>query len=63
MRYSTLAHVFMATTLAHAKEMAKDEARAAEFYDNGLTHRQNIRRKLDFWKAEEASGRLDSSQW
>lgn len=64
MRFTTLAAAAVTVaTPAFAKEMPKDEARAAEFYDSGLMHEQSMQRKLNFWKAEEQAGLLDSSKW
>ncbi|ROT38384.1 hypothetical protein SODALDRAFT_277603 [Sodiomyces alkalinus F11] len=46
-----------------AKELPKDEARAAELYDSGVRHHEIIEKKMAWWKAEEEAGLLNSAAW
>ncbi|KAL8415360.1 hypothetical protein RB596_006097 [Gaeumannomyces avenae] len=48
---------------AVAKEMAKDEVRAKAFYDNGLTHQQHLKNKVDNWMAAANAGLFSSEKW
>ncbi|CRK28876.1 hypothetical protein BN1708_015356, partial [Verticillium longisporum] len=64
MRFSTLTGAALtAASVSFAKEMPKDEARAAELYDSGKMHETIMGKKKAFWKSEIESGIIDSSQW
>ncbi|RBQ86437.1 hypothetical protein VDGD_08047 [Verticillium dahliae] len=64
MRYNTIAGaVLTAASAVIGKEIAKDEALAAEFYDNGALHEHIMAEKLSFWQGEQAAGLLDSTKW
>ncbi|KAG7126399.1 hypothetical protein HYQ46_010483 [Verticillium longisporum] len=64
MRFATLTGVALtAASVSFAKELPKDEARAAELYDSGKMHETIMGKKKAFWKSEIDSGMIDSSQW
>ncbi|EEY16551.1 conserved hypothetical protein [Verticillium alfalfae VaMs.102] len=64
MRFGTLTGAALAAaSVSFAKEMPKDEARAAELYDSGKMHETIMGKKKAFWKSEIDSGMIDSSQW
>ncbi|KAH7367131.1 hypothetical protein B0T11DRAFT_50561 [Plectosphaerella cucumerina] len=64
MRFATTgAAVISAASVVLAKEMAVDEDRAAKLYDSGLVHESIVKKKMDFWQAEEAAGLLNSTKW
>ncbi|PNH42963.1 hypothetical protein VD0004_g4453 [Verticillium dahliae] len=48
---------------AMGKEMAVDEARAAEFYDSGVVHEEIMNHKMELWAAERESGVRNSDQY
>ena len=50
-------------TTAVAKELPKDEFRAAELYDSGKFHMWNMERKLEMTSAQAEAGMLNSSVW
>ncbi|KAH7322678.1 hypothetical protein B0I35DRAFT_350669 [Stachybotrys elegans] len=63
MRFSTLTGAAIAAVVASAKEMPKDEAKAARLYDNRLKHQENMEHKMNNWMAEFEVGALNSTQW
>ncbi|KEY65503.1 hypothetical protein S7711_09293 [Stachybotrys chartarum IBT 7711] len=64
MHFSTLAGAALtAASVAMAKELPKDELRAAELYDSRTIHRENMARKKANWLAENATGILNSANW
>jgi choice-of-anchor B domain-containing protein len=64
MRFSTLSGaVLSAASLAMARELPKDEFRAAKLYDNRLMHNKNMESKKAKWQAEYDAGLLNSTQW
>ncbi|KAH7374748.1 hypothetical protein B0T11DRAFT_308627 [Plectosphaerella cucumerina] len=64
MRYNTIAGaVLTAASAVVGKELPKDEALAAEVYDNGIIHEKIMSTKLEFWQGEAAAGLLDSTKW
>ncbi|KEY74702.1 hypothetical protein S7711_05453 [Stachybotrys chartarum IBT 7711] len=64
MRYNTIAGaVLSAASAVVAKELPKDDALAAELYDNGALHERIMSEKLEFWTAEAEAGLLNSAQW
>lgn len=64
MRFNSVTGAALAVALpALARELPKDEARAAAFYDNGLIHETLMRHKIEHWKAEEAAGLMNSEKW
>ncbi|KFA70586.1 hypothetical protein S40285_04709 [Stachybotrys chlorohalonatus IBT 40285] len=63
MRFSTLTGAAVAASVASAREMPKDNAKAAELYDNRAMHNRNMQHKMDNWMAEFDAGLLNSSQW
>ncbi|KAH6695595.1 hypothetical protein F5X68DRAFT_258181 [Plectosphaerella plurivora] len=64
MRFSTVSGAALtAASAVMAKEMAKNEATAAELYDSGVMHTDNMQRKISLWTAEAEAGLLDSTKW
>jgi hypothetical protein len=51
------------SALAAAKEMPKDEFRAAELYDSGIRHANNMAIKHEHWAIQEAAGAYRSEQY
>lgn len=49
--------------LAAAKEMPKDEIKAAKLYDSGLKHANNMALKHESWAKKEAAGAYNSAQY
>ncbi|KAF4907578.1 hypothetical protein CGCF415_v007331 [Colletotrichum fructicola] len=64
MRLNSITSAAVLTAVAvQARELPKDEARAAEFYDSGVIHERLMAKKISHWEAEEAVGLMNSSQW
>ncbi|KAM0322522.1 hypothetical protein ACHAQA_009368 [Verticillium albo-atrum] len=64
MRFNTLAGAALtAASAVMAKELPKNEERAAELYDSGFIHEQMMAKKMAYWHAEFEAGLLESSQW
>ncbi|CAO2654961.1 Nn.00g116940.m01.CDS01 [Neocucurbitaria sp. VM-36] len=51
------------SALAAAKEMPKDEIKAAELYDTGIRHANNVALKKESWARQEAAGAYNSAQY
>jgi len=51
------------SALAAAKEMPKDEFKAAELYDSGVRHANNMALKHEAWALQEEAGAYISSQY
>jgi len=51
------------SALAVAKEMPKDEFLAAELYDSGVRHANNMALKKEHWAIQEAAGAYNSVQY
>ncbi|KAI4670835.1 uncharacterized protein J4E88_009587 [Alternaria novae-zelandiae] len=51
------------SALAAAKEMPKDEFRAAQLYDSGIRHENNVALKKESWARQEAAGMYNSAQY
>ncbi|KAH7561514.1 hypothetical protein BM1_02618 [Bipolaris maydis] len=51
------------SALAVAKEMPKDELRAAQLYDSGIRHENNMALKKESWAKQEAAGMYNSAQF
>lgn len=62
MLFTGLVTVAIAAT-AVAKELPKDEVKAALFYDNGLIHQENMQHKIDLHAALKEAGVYESSQY
>ncbi|WDK13068.1 hypothetical protein CGRA01v4_04349 [Colletotrichum graminicola] len=61
---SVTSAVTLAAVAVQARELPKDEARAAaELYDSGVIHDRLMSMKIAHWEAEEAVGLMNSSQW
>ncbi|KAL8337649.1 hypothetical protein RB598_006511 [Gaeumannomyces tritici] len=64
MRYTTFAAcAAFAASAVLAKELPKDELRAAELYDSGVVHQGIMERKTAFWEASSRAGLLDSASY
>ncbi|KAF2869358.1 hypothetical protein BDV95DRAFT_97764 [Massariosphaeria phaeospora] len=59
MKYSTAFVGLLATTFA--KEMPKDEVRAAELYDSGVIHEQIMSKKVGKWEEEREMGLMSAA--
>ncbi|CBX93901.1 hypothetical protein IAQ61_003776 [Plenodomus lingam] len=55
--------LFSLAALAAAKEMPKDEIKAAELYDSGIRHANNMALKKESWARQEAMGAYNSAQY
>ncbi|KAA8627598.1 hypothetical protein PtrSN002B_007754 [Pyrenophora tritici-repentis] len=51
------------SALAAAKEMPKDDFKAAELYDSGIRHANNVALKKESWARQEAAGMYKSAQY
>ncbi|KAF2129667.1 hypothetical protein P153DRAFT_316861 [Dothidotthia symphoricarpi CBS 119687] len=51
------------SVLAAAREMQKDEDKAAKLYDSGIRHANNIALKMETFARQEAAGAYASSQY
>jgi len=51
------------SALAAAKEMPKDEIKAAQLYDTGIRHMNNVALKKEHWAIQEAAGVYASAQY
>jgi choice-of-anchor B domain-containing protein len=51
------------SALVAAKEMPKDELRAAQLYDSGIRHENNVALKKESWARQEAAGMYNSAQY
>ncbi|KAF2010234.1 hypothetical protein BU24DRAFT_437022 [Aaosphaeria arxii CBS 175.79] len=55
--------VLSLAALATAKQVAKDQVKAAKLYDSGIKHMNNIALKHESWTKHEAAGAYESSQY
>ncbi|CRJ99867.1 hypothetical protein BN1723_008711 [Verticillium longisporum] len=60
---SYLGSLALLASSALAKEVAVNEAVAAELYDSGLVHKAVMDRKMNFWKTARESGVFKSEQY
>ncbi|KAL5390657.1 hypothetical protein DPSP01_001731 [Paraphaeosphaeria sporulosa] len=51
------------SALAAAKELPKDEVKAAQLYDSGIKHANNVALKRESWAKHEAAGVYASEQY
>ncbi|KAF2263298.1 hypothetical protein CC78DRAFT_554079 [Lojkania enalia] len=51
------------SAIAAAREMAKDEVKAAQLYDSGIRHANNIALKHESWAKHEQAGAYESSKY
>ncbi|KAF1955914.1 hypothetical protein CC80DRAFT_516792 [Byssothecium circinans] len=51
------------SALAAARELPKDEVKAAKLYDSGIKHQNNMALKMETFTRDEAEGKYDSSQY
>ncbi|KAL2754108.1 hypothetical protein ACRALDRAFT_2138463 [Sodiomyces alcalophilus JCM 7366] len=64
MRFNTLSGAALAAaSVAVARELPKNEAKAAELYDSGELHERLMRQKISAWRAEYDAGLLSSEKW
>lgn len=61
MHFTSIVGVLSLAATSLSKELPKDEARAAKFYDSGVVHQKIFDRKLAHFEAELAAGNYDSS--
>lgn len=51
------------SALAAAKELPKDDFKAAKLYDSGIRHANNMAIKQEHWAIQEAAGAYNSAQY
>jgi len=51
------------SALAVARELPKDEFKAAQLYDSGIRHQNNVGLKQETWARQEAAGAYKSEQY
>ncbi|KAF2108044.1 hypothetical protein BDV96DRAFT_505215 [Lophiotrema nucula] len=55
--------LFGLIALVSAKEVAKDEVKAAKLYDSGIKHMNNIALKEESWAKHAAAGKYESAKY